>query len=308
MAFYAFTSSDSGAPTLNGVNGAWINVLDWVIVTKGGGTKVFSGTNKAIYQLAGGGMYLRVVHDSTITGEARKAEIRGCETCTGIDAYTDPFPLVAQASASQSAAYASISSDSTARPYFGVVTDTFVAVIVKTSSNNQTINWCFGLCPPMLSSDVWSTVICIEHVGYSSYGITGGTSAYSQPSYFFARNVDGSVKSSAATPRLLGGGALGSSANGPAYPHPYDAKLHHAPVALTCQSTASPGSFGAKSMPVRAWLPHIREPLHAASLISSGDTFTDTSYNPSFVGKLFQNETYATPWGILEFSNTWSPP
>lgn len=309
MSFYAFTSADSGAPTLNGVNGSMINVLDWVIVTKGGGTKVYSGTNKAIYQLAGGGMYLRVVHDSAVSGQARTVTIRGCESATGIDSFTDPFPTVAQLSDANAVAYASITSNSTARPYWGVVTDDFIVMVVQTSSNNQCLTWCFGKAVPALSSDVWSTVICLQPVNYSSYGLTSASNSASAPSAFFARSVDGSVKSSIAIINSAGGFGvgLGGSSSGAAYPHPFDLKLHHAPVSLFCWGSNN-STAGTVAMPIRAWLPHVREPLHKATSINSGDTFTDTSYNASFVGKLFQNEAGAYAWGIVEFSDTWSAP
>lgn len=307
MTFYAFTSSDSGAPTLNGVNGSMINVLDWIIVTKGGGTKVHSGANKAIYQFAGGGMYLRVVHDSAVSGEARKVTIRGCESATGIDSFTDPFPTAAQLSDANAVVYASITSNSTARPYWGVVTNDFIVMIVQTSSNNQCLTWCFGKAVPALSSDVWSTVICLQPVNYSSYGLTSASATATQPSAFFARSVDGSIKSSVAITNTAGGSGLGNSTYGAAYPHPFDAKLHHAPVSLICWGSTN-SAIGISAMPIRAWLPNVREPLHKATLINSGDTFTDTSYNASFVGKLFQNETVAGPWGIVEFSDTWSAP
>jgi len=145
MAFYAFTSADSGAPTLNGVNGSWINVLDWIVVTKGGGTKVYSGTNKAIYQLAGGGMYLRIVHDSAVSSAANLATVRSCEGATGVDTYTDPCPTVAQRADTVSVWAASSTANSTARTYRGVITDNILIIVVQYASTEAAVLYTYPL-------------------------------------------------------------------------------------------------------------------------------------------------------------------
>lgn len=99
MSFYYFTSSDSGAPALSGTNGTFVTLLDWILVTKGGWTQVYSGTNKAVYRAPSGNrFYLRVVHDSAVSGSAQRATVRGYESMSGIDTGTDPFPTVAQQS------------------------------------------------------------------------------------------------------------------------------------------------------------------------------------------------------------------
>ena len=56
-----------------------------------GQTKLYSGTNKAVYQNAGTGFCLRV--DDSTTGSAT---VRGYETMTDVDTGDSPFPTVAQ--------------------------------------------------------------------------------------------------------------------------------------------------------------------------------------------------------------------
>ena len=65
--FEFFKSTDAGAPVLTGQVGKMIAVLDWVLVTKGGWAKAFTGTNLAAYRSnTGNRFYLRVDDTQTI--------------------------------------------------------------------------------------------------------------------------------------------------------------------------------------------------------------------------------------------------
>jgi hypothetical protein len=92
MAVGVYRYDDVGAPTLSGTAGALIGVLDHALVTGQGWSKVYSGTNLAVYRApAGNQLYLRV--DDTGTTAAR---IVGYETMSAVSTGTGPFPTEAQ--------------------------------------------------------------------------------------------------------------------------------------------------------------------------------------------------------------------
>lgn len=80
MATYYIKSTDVGAPTLAGTNGDSITVLDYCLVTTAGLTKLYSGTNKAVYQMSDTTTVMRVVHDSAVSGGAQYATVRFAES------------------------------------------------------------------------------------------------------------------------------------------------------------------------------------------------------------------------------------
>lgn len=100
MTVVVYRSDDASAPTLNGVAGSVINVLDAILVNgygskaAAGWAKEFSGTDLAVYRPATGNRFrLRV--DDTATASAR---IRGYESMTAVSTGTGAFPSTAQIS------------------------------------------------------------------------------------------------------------------------------------------------------------------------------------------------------------------
>ena len=158
--FEFFKSTDVGAPVLNGAAGRMIAVLDWVLVTKGGWAKAYSGTNLAAYRSATGNrFYLRV--DDTQTKIAR---MRGYRAMTAISSGSNIFPATAYAATANWGAAKSISADSTARKYWGIRTDRFVMLYVE--SGNPTVDgaaqrnlFVFGDVPSLCETDSFNTVI-----------------------------------------------------------------------------------------------------------------------------------------------------
>lgn len=81
-------STDPGAPALSASAGQGITVLDFILVTKLGWTKEFTGTNQAAYRQAGGyRRYFRIL-DSSSTNTI----VTGYETMTDVSTGTEPFP------------------------------------------------------------------------------------------------------------------------------------------------------------------------------------------------------------------------
>ena len=93
-----YESTDAGAPIVNGVVGSFITLLDAVLVdgygsrSPAGWTKVFSGTNRAVYESARGRL-LHVQDDGTRI-DARFARMRAAVGATSADEadLVDPVP------------------------------------------------------------------------------------------------------------------------------------------------------------------------------------------------------------------------
>lgn len=307
MAFYAFTSADSGAPTLNGVNGSWINVLDWIVVTKGGGTKVYSGTNKAIYQLAGGGMYLRIVHDSAVSSAANLATVRSCEGATGVDTYTDPCPTVAQRADTVSVWAASSTANSTARTYRGVITDNILIIVVQYASTEAAVLYIFGKGDPVISSDPYCSLIV---VGQSTNGGLFNAGNINDCKYF-QRDITGTVKSSKAgfmNPQsgYFAAGAYPAGLSNITAIHPYNSKIHHRAPPMACLGSASATSSmnqGSSAMVPRCYIPQLRDIMVGTSTFANGDVLADSSYD---AGAAFVVATNSNASSILiETTDTW---
>lgn len=165
-----------------------------------GWTKVFSGTNKAVYKSAdptahGGGMYLRV--DDTGTTSCR---IVGYETMSDVDTGTGPFPTAAQQSGGGYWAKSSAANSTAVR--WAVVADSrffFFASSAHTTATNGCCTRGFGdLIALRPSGDAFATAL--------SYGSSASD---------FGGSFDNPASAQIATPR--GSSGLGSSTLGRAF-------------------------------------------------------------------------------------------
>lgn len=320
MSFYHFTSSDSGAPTLNGVDGAGITLLDWIIVTKGGGTKLFSDTNKAVYQLAGGsGRVLRAEHAAATSGTAQRMTVRCAISATDVDTLVNPYPTVALESNSESVWTLSTTSNSTARAYWGIVSDTYMYLVVQAAGGNACYIGSFGDFAPAIATDGWNGWITINGQASNStgyfFGLPSAVPAAAQARMYLAADINGTVKSTIGTPVRIGaqsdfGSLPVSHGNAPTYPAPYDAKLHLCEIAISCYGSQS-STAGTYALALRGWLPNIWQPLHAQSLIATGDTFSASGYSGSASFTLASASTSSGAAGsfvAFETTNTWAAP
>lgn len=320
MSFYAFTSADSGAPSLSGTNGAGITLLDWILVTKGGWTKVYSGTNKGVYRAPSGNQFvLRAVHDSAVSGNAQRMTVRAAESASDVDTLTDPFPTAALESDTEAAWTMSTAASATTRSYFGIVSDTFVWLAVLANGDNSCFVGFFGDQVPTIATDAYCTAITVNgQVANSAthfFNMPSALPSAMQPRMYWARDVNGNAKSTYGGPGRQNAqsafGDLSTTHSGAvAAPHPKDGKYHRRRVHALCYGGNSSAS-GTYAMPVRAWWPQLWDPMHASSAIASGDVFSDTAYNASATFKLMASNASAAAAGsfaILETSNTWSAP
>lgn len=161
--FQYFNSDDVGAPILTGQSGKMIALLDWVLVSKGGWSKEFTGTNLAVYR-SDTGNRCRLRIDDT---QAKFARARCYRNMTAISTGTNPFPNTAQVANHTFNSYGfikSTSADTTPRRYWGIRTDRYFVIFVE-MLNFATGGYVyrgffgFGDFPPMTVGDSHNTVL-----------------------------------------------------------------------------------------------------------------------------------------------------
>jgi len=325
MAFHYLTFLDSGAPTLTGQNGSLTNsgntgVLDWALVTKAGWTKSFTATNSSVFTPVTGNTVLYVAHDSAISGAAQKATVRAGESATAVGSanLTNPFPTVALNSDALSSWTVSNTADSTARPYYILITDSFIYIwlgyLYTTSNYNTTTTssnaHIYGQFSKAFSSDSYNTVLSVNAASGVSAGSAFtnavGSSPVGNTRLWADRTLDGSVFSPCVTLITPGGGAVGNPNTVP-YPNALDSKLHLAKIAIGDGGVQSGTLSATKTIHCRGWLPNIWVPLERVGTILNSKTFVDSSYNAAALFQAFVN-TNNTEFEVLETTNTWSAP
>lgn len=322
MATIFLTSSDVGAPTLSGVNGALCNVLDWALVQNGWSIE-YTATNRRIYR-AGVGLRHRVfvAHDSAVSGSVNSATVRGCENATAANEANliDPFPTLAQmTSANATWLINDANTPLSARQYIIVVGTTFFQMYTRLSISAATQSWemtLFGELPKTHAADTWNTVVTVR--GSSSISASGSlmsagcTSQRAFPSNFvyWARSIDGSVKSTRGSfVCTAGSGAFGVISGMPAARAGYGNALVREKVALGCGGSVSTTFDGALLVNRRAWVPNVYNPLHSNNgSLDDTFTFTDSAYNPSAQFQTIASLAGSSGMLILERTDTWSPP
>lgn len=121
-----FRSTTGGAPALSGTAGSLIAVLDYCLVTGLGWTKVYAGTNRAVYRPPAG---VRDYYDFNDTGSdptqlAKNAVVSGYETMSAIGVGTQQYPQPAQTAGTVGVAFRkSNTADATVRPWWAVGDD-----------------------------------------------------------------------------------------------------------------------------------------------------------------------------------------
>lgn len=329
MATYYVTESSPGAPTLNGVDNSLIDVLDFVLVTTAGLTKAYSGTNKAIYVMPNGD-YMRVVHDTAVSGSPRLAVVRCAETATGIDTYSDPFPTIALVADTSCNWRVSNTSDATARNYFALVDtvqDVFIFIVCANATTYASFIgiWC-GSEQATTAGDTYGSFISNRLSNSAAAGVSDsqlwGTSAQSTPSpvIWWKRSYDGTLKSPNGqlapynTSANAGSGPYWT--NGPVYPNPVDNKYWKSRVWAGDRNSTN-NTVGTGVIPNRCYVPHLWMPMHRASAFGSlniGDTFTDGAYDAqigasaTFVHIPFTNAAGSGGALALEITDTSTAP
>lgn len=320
MATLYLTSSDVGAPALSGTNGTLCTVLDWALVQNGFAIE-YTATNNRIYRAATGLRFrLFVCHDSTVSGAATLATVRGCESATaaGTGTITDPFPTVAQLANGSANVCVSFTANATAREWWIKVSPTGFSMGVSTTSTTSSgwDVWGFGDAAGTDSTDNYGCYILLG--GTSSTAVTSramNASVASFPSgsatgkLYWCRSIDGSIKSS--TGHLHGPHANGSAtgslcglSSGVTMRSGYGNRIVRAKIPLVCLGSGTT-TAGVLQQLRRGYLPDLWNPEHSGvGSITSADTFQDLSTSATF-RIVPASSTMAC---IVETTDTWAVP
>lgn len=305
--------------TMSGTAGSLITVLDAILVAGQNWTKLFSGTNKAVYQTNGGnGFVLRVEDSGTISaGGAREATVRGAESASDIDTLVDPFSFTTYWTNAESCWRKSDTADATARSYWAVADDRFVIIFVRFGTLNGDLYW-FGDLERFWTGDSYLTTLL--HRGSnnstgSSLALTSSTTidygSAINTTLHIARRADGLLKFVNGT-IVAANSEFGSASAGVAnYPSTSTTKLHMQPTAVNgIESQDFNGAVSAAAMP-RGAVPYLFECLHGDMTgVADGDTFTATAYDASSQFIILSGASVFTalsPRVILQTAGTWNP-
>lgn len=337
MTLYYGTNLSVGAPTLAGVNGSLITLLDYWLVTIAGWAKEYtSGTTGAVYRPAFGNRFrLFVLHDSATSGDARLALVRGCEnasaaTTAGI---VDPFPTVAQAGNTLSNWRVSNTANATTRPYYIEVDSgstgsmAFVRLAVDAvsgaSANGVEIGW-WADEDTNYPGDTYATSICIRNnanaaamPSTSTLQLNASLAPAATQRIFFCRDASGAVKSAYAGVESVGGNinAPGMNNGLPGLQVGYNNTVNRVAVALNCTGSATTTPSNILSIYKRVFTPNLWQTAVNAAASSSGitpfDTFQDPAYNVGSNFLLFNliNQAAGNSGGLIfETTDTWTKP
>lgn len=320
MTLLVLTQASGGAPACEGVNGSMNAVINFCVTHASLGGDAWArehnnaGSFTSIWRPAIGNRFrLYCRHDSSVSGGAQRAIVRGCESASAYNVRVDEFPTSSQVADASSNWLASTTADGTDRNWIAVVTGTFLILAVKTDGNLWDYFF-FGDVPGTESGDAYDTVCMVRNSATATSSIVAvqpvvntGTSAGNI--VFWARDISGAVKSSRGAVYATGN-ALGLVTSGYAMKGGYGNRINREKIALTCggSTTTTAGVLGIIR---RGWLPNIWNPLHTASSASgvvSEDTATDTPYHASALFRVLQTVNSMGSSFILEESDTWSAP
>ncbi len=315
--FVHFTSADSGAPVLAATNGSGITWLDWILVTKGGWTKIFSGTNSAIYQMPGGsGRVIRAVHDSAVSGSTGKMTVRGAGSASGINTISNPFPLVAGVS--------DVNSTWTivaGMAYEGDVTESYVQIMANGSGTTWTLYDFFGDAVPVVAGDTNNTVIRVNNNASTANGFTGCISVPTAtvslsgvPVWSAYATYDGATLAPIMGCFNPGGSTTLGNVGASTYlsPEPISGRVPFNEISLS-DTYSTAGTWSSTNGAVRRLvIPNAWQGLCSAFAAgwAQRDTFQDTAYNAAASFTVFAGAS--TPQGTnsgifyLETTNTWA--
>ena len=329
MAVYLVKSTDAGAPTLSGTNGAGCTVFDYILNTVAGLTIAYTGTNKRVYSMPNGDV-IRIVHDSAVTGQAYFLLVRAAESASAIDTIVDPYPTTGQVADGACVVRVSTTNDATARAWWAVV-DTSATTgcfyFFADYNNGGYVSgswWAGGTQISCMPTDNYAAVMYTRNSNSTSTGgglnaanyFVGGINTGTITHTYLKRSADGAVKSCLSGGTIVGGSTssdtFGSITNGPACPSSVDGKIRQTAISMSDQysQTATPGA-GVELM--RLYLPRLFQPLHGTNTygsIPSGTTWSDSSYGASAKFIFMRSGSSAGSHGglIVQYDGDWTNP
>lgn len=312
MAIVHLTEASSGAPTLSGTDGALVAIMDWALVQNGWAIEATSG-NYRVYRPGSGNRFRLCMRDESAgSGQAYLTVVRAAENFVSATSWTDPSPTVAEQADSASVWIKSTTASATARNYDIFLSPTWVMFFCNLggSSNVWEFHF-FGDVSPALAGDSYNTIILVR--GTNSTSVQWGSCAAanfttSTMPWYWVRSYDGTVKASRGSPMTNSNG-LGNMVNAQNAQASPTSGIDTNKISL-CDIGAGSGTPTAIGLPIRGYLPNLRNPLHnGRGSVNARDTYTMTGYNPSFQGVVFTvSASAASQFAVVENSDTWSPP
>lgn len=272
---YSYT--DSGAPALTGQQGTLKDLLKKILVGTAGvayGTGIneklalgwsalYETVDKAIFQggVGASGMLLRVDDSGSGAGSYREAFAFGCESATGVDAFTDRFPTTTQLSAGV-VWRKSQNLNSTAVPWWAWGDDRTFWIMINWFGTNFAALYGFGDFASLKNADPYNALVLggalVNTSGSVPTALQAAAISAVDTLTYAARSHNGATKSVAlgASMAYHAAGSLPGSAlaNLPAYP-----------AAVVSGVLATPILAHEANMP-RGRLRGIHAPLHSSGL------------------------------------------
>lgn len=325
MAIHHYTEATVGLPNsgrIAGVNGDLVTQLDYMLPLNGWAIEYTTG-NARIYRPGTGNRFrLYVNDDSSVSGDARIATVRGCENASAASnaGLVDPFPLAAQVTDANSTWIKSSTANTTARAFHILVAETWI--IFAVNFNGTAGYWelhFFGDIAPSLSGDSYNTLVSVRGSsnffavlwtgggGWLANSTTVGTGMY------MCRSYDGTVKSTrVGKPFILGQSSLGRpfSAGPQAFNGP-STGIDTTKVSIYDSGVQSGAISASQAMFTRGWLPNVLEPMcngTQATTPVTGDIY-HVSAQPTFDGLIITASSGVnSAFLVLQLSDDWVPP
>lgn len=240
-----------------------------------GYTKVFTGTNKAVYRcndLSSNRHYLRILDDGGGTGGAQEARVFAYETMTDVDTGTNVFPTAAQSTYGYLWRKSS-TTDTTPKTWIVISDGKFFYLMVQhtnttLSMTNSDANFgcSFGDVISYKPGDVWATMLTGNtsqaSTSSNANGLMAAQTSITAASSFTSSLVLARNYTAVAGAQYVGlygtglsGTCLGTTA-AISYPHAIDNGFYMAPVVITQGSPAL----------LRGRLPGAYECMHGRAL------------------------------------------
>jgi len=285
MSFIHVTSATAGAPVLNPVNGALCSVLDWAL-PQAGWEILYSSGFARVYR-SQNGRCLHVNHNSAVSGDARRATVRGAASASSATALVNPYPTQEQCGNDMSSWRIDTTTSTGGRTYDIVADSNFLILAIQQGSRQAEVYF-FG----EVITDLPDAGACVIHVSSTSsvtntaqQGIRGAFSsatfvAASQSSIniYWQGNVDGSKNS---TVGFLFGPGFGMSGAVQARGG-YEQRVFREPVVVADYGQEGPTTIPPLGIPKRGILPNLWSALHGSNgSMAPADTFGDSAYDPA---------------------------
>lgn len=225
------TNQSPGAPELTGSPGALYQVIKWAAQEIGWTIAFDDPANQRIAlqssENPGNGFFYVIYDDAEVTGDSRRAEIRGAVFMDGFDDIDTPFPALDVTS------YIYKSNNTTdSRPYLIVATTRHFYIAIQGRGINSTWAYFFGDYAGLSDADAPKAMVVSSESTTASLverwgGISSGANTSQSTGHWQAFSWDGLTSphpAGANSPALTSSQEMGGETSR-TYPHPFGADI-----------------------------------------------------------------------------------